>query len=302
MQLLYPRQRYQCVQCGKSCGEWRIWVEPELVSQLRQHPLALRLEVAGESFLQQDEDGWNYLVYDSNRRCHFLKDERLCGLHASSGWLSKPRACRQFPFFLLVTPQGVQVGLSFRCSAVQQDVGVEWLEHEADLRQLLDSGDYQRVGFEPAQYGLRRLEWAEYLGWERDWIQRLQDCSLEEIFQGHLELILPHSEFARLLRGWTRSACELLRVDLPPSDPQVDPQSARYLEHVLERKYLWSGGDLLGRMALMLVAERLLWGARAGGQSWGQAFDLVEGQWLGHRDDLGPVQAGLAQTLLQFQR
>ncbi|MFN8607389.1 MAG: YkgJ family cysteine cluster protein [Vulcanimicrobiota bacterium] len=302
MKLLFPAQRYQCIQCGKSCGEWRIWVEPELVDRLRRHPLALRLEVAGQDYLLQDGEDWHYLGYDHERRCFFLQDQRLCGLHASSGWLSKPRACRQFPFFLLETPEGIQVGLSFRCSAVQQDLGLEWSEHEDDLRQLLASGQYQRVGFEPAVYGLQSLEWSTYLSWEQEWRRRLGEATLASIFHAHLDLILPEPEFDRLLEGWTQSACALLRVQLAPAVAQVDEQSARYLAHVLERKFLWLGGDLLGRMLLLLVGERLLWGARAAGQGWPQAFDLVEGQWLGHREDLGPVQAGLAQTLIQFQR
>ncbi|MBS2040145.1 YkgJ family cysteine cluster protein [bacterium] len=303
MKLLYPAQRYQCIQCGKSCGEWRIWVEPELIPRLRQHPLALRLEVAGHPYLSRDEEsGWSFLEYDSQRRCLFLQDEHLCGLHASSGWLSKPRACRQFPFFLVETPEGVQVGLSFRCSAVQQDLGVDWAEHQADLNQLIESGCYLRIGFEPAQFGLDSLPWSDYQDWERSWRLSLSERSLEQIFYRHLNPILPAPEFTRLLQGWTLSACQLLQIQLPAAQPQVHPHSRRYFEHVLERKYLWLGGDLLGRMALMLVGERLLWGALGAGRSWSEAFDLVEGQWLGHREDLGPIQAGLAQTLLQFQR
>ena len=300
MKFLFPHQRYQCIQCGKSCGEWRIWVEPELVPRLREHPLALRLQVAGEPYLLEDSEGWHYLGYDRQRRCFFLEGERRCGLHASTGWLSKPRACRQFPFFLLETPDGIQVGLSFRCSAVQQDRGLEWSEHEADLLQLLESGQYPRVGFEPAVYGLGSLDWPTYLGWERDWCARLAEATLEQVFYQHLNLILPPPEFARLLDSWTQSACGLLQVNLAAAAPRLAAESIRFLEHVLERKYLWLGGDLLGRMLLMLVGERLLWSARAAGQSWSEAFDLVEGQWLGHREDLGPVQAGLAQTLLQF--
>ena len=47
----------------------------------------------------------------------------------------------------------------------------------------------------------------------------------------------------------------------------------------------------------LLVGEQLYWSALAAGLN---GFDLVEGEWLGHRDDLGPVEHGLASTLLQF--
>ncbi len=300
--MIFPKQRYQCIQCGKSCGQWRIWVEPGLVPTLREHPLALRLQVAGQPYLVEREGGWHHLGYDAQGRCFFLEGERRCGLHSSTGWLSKPRACRQFPFFLLETPEGTQVGLSFRCSAVQQNVGVDWEQHRSDLEQLVGTGSYRRVGFEAAAWGRSRLEWDDYLDWETSWREQLLlGRPLREIFflhlVAHLGLQLAEPDFARLVRNWSVSALALLQTSLTLAEPGSDGDSIRYFEHVLERKWLWLGENLLGRMLLLLVGEQLYWSALASGHN---AFDLVEGEWLGHREDLGPVEEGLANTLLQF--
>lgn len=300
--MIFPKQRYRCIQCGKSCGQWRIWVEPHLVPSLREHPLALRLQVAGQPYLVEHQEGWHHLGYDENGRCFFLEGERRCGLHASTGWLSKPRACRQFPFFFLETPEGMQLGLSFRCSAVQQNVGVDWEQHRSDLEQLASTGSYRRVGFESAELGPTRLEWSDYLLWEASWRQQLlQGQTLRDIFYRHLvsclDLQLLEADFARLLQNWTGSALALLRTSLKLAEAGSDRESIRFFEHVLERKWLWLGENFLGRMLLLLVGEQLYWSALAGGTN---AFDLVEGEWLGHRDDLGPVEEGLARTLLQF--
>ena len=306
-ELIFPRQRYQCIQCGKSCGHWRIWVEPDLVAPLREHPLALRLEVAGQNYLLEEADGWHRLGYDAQGRCFFLEDDRRCGLHSSTGWLSKPRACRQFPLFLAETPDGIQVGLSFRCSAVQQDQGLDWAAHEADLHSLVASGSYPRLGFEPVSWGRSQLPWEVYLGWERRWRDLLaQGHTVERVFHQHLcqelQLALSLREFAEMVERWTFSALQLLRTEAPASLPPAvsSPESVRFFDHILERKALWSGSDFLGRMLLVAVGERLLATVLGRGGNWSNAFDRVEGEWLGHREDLGPVEQGLAQHLLQF--
>ncbi len=302
--LHFPSQQYQCIQCGKSCGQWRIWVEPQLLPSLREHPLALRLQVAGSAYLIPQEGGWHALGYDQQGRCFFLTENgRLCGLHASSGWRAKPRACRQFPFFLLETPDGIQVGLSFRCSAVQQNRGIQWSEHQSDLQSLLEDGHYPRVGFDGP------VGWSTYLEWEQAWLEALDRGEpLEKIFFGHLRewigLDLGADGFARLLDRWTRQALELLRQPGGEELPLVgsNEQSVRYFRHVLERKSLWLGADFLGRMSLLLIGERLLAWAYQRFEDWGAAFDLVEGEWLAHRDDLGPVELGMATMLRSLCR
>ena len=328
---VFPEQRYACLQCGKSCGHWRIWVEPELVEPLKRHPLALALQVAGQQYLESQPGEMDRLAYDQEGRCFFLQDGRLCGLHASTGWLSKPRACRQFPFFLVETPDGCQIGLSFRCTAVQQNHGRDWSEHHSDLSQLRASGRYPKVGFEPARLGRRQLTWSDYLEWEKEWCagvragKSLAACVYSRL-QPFLELMLDPGSFHSLLEECTFTAIAWLEGDLSltaalrengsylsprrgpvealaapfcPLTEENNPQ-ARYLCHVLERKQLWMGPDFLGKLMLVLVSERLLQYYRQSLGDWGPAFDLVEGEWLAHQDDLGPLERQLAATLLQF--
>ncbi|MBT9583107.1 YkgJ family cysteine cluster protein [bacterium] len=326
---VFPQQRYACIQCGKSCGQWRIWVEPSLLDSLRQHPLALRLEVAGQSYLEVEEGGLHRLGFDQQGRCFFLQDQHLCGLHASTGWQSKPRACRQFPFFLVETPEGVQVGLSFRCAAVQRDHGVEWSEHQHDLSQLLASGNYPKVGFDPAPVGRRSLTWSTYMQWEQDWRECLQSgqslaAAVYARLQPLLDLLLDLNSFLALLEQSSASAVAWLEGDASIAEalneecayvsPRRGPVSAvaepfrvtpgetfaRYLGHVLERKSLWLGRSFLGRLLLVLVGERLLHYYANSFQDLGAALDLVEGEWLAHSEDLGPLEETLAATLLQF--
>lgn len=330
MNLLFPRQQYACLQCGKSCGDWRIWVEPPAVESLRRHPLSLELKVRGETFLQAAADGWHHLVHDSQGRCHFLQEDLLCGLHATSGWMAKPRACRQFPFFLIQTPDSIQVGLSFRCTAVLQDHGRDWSDHQSDLQQLVESGSYPKVGFQPAQLGNFTLDWTTYKNWEADWIATIErgDSLAQAVYADlapALGLFLDGPTWGQLLQQLGRTAVAFLegegaedlqqiRLALqsgqgfsgkqrgwlePHLQPlQPDPLLQRYLIHALERKSLWLG-DWLGRLLMLLVAQYLA-EFYAPPLGWEKAVELVEGEWLAHRDDLAEVEQGFAQTLLQF--
>lgn len=210
---IFPQQRYGCIQCGKSCGGWRIWVEPELLETLQRHPLALEQPV-----VQTDAQGAHSLRYDEHGRCRFVRSDQLCALHADLGWSSKPRACRQFPFFLVDTPDGFHVGLSFRCSAVQQNRGVEWSEHVPDLEQLLAGAHYPRVGYEPARLGPTELSWDEYGEWERNWLAALAEG--EELapavwadLQPRLGLLLDRSSFDSLVKSLAASAVGYLEGD-----------------------------------------------------------------------------------------
>lgn len=290
--LIFPEQRYSCLRCGKSCGHWRIWVEPDRVEPLRRHPLALELEVRNQPYLRAEENGWYSLQHDDHGRCPFLRRDDLCGLHAESGWSAKPRACRQFPFFLVGTPDGVQVGLSFRCTALQENHGGDWEEHRADLEELIQTGDYPRVGHQPALLGPVRLEWCAYLDLERTWRQALAEgFSLgplaTEFLGKSLSLPWQTADWERWLGHWETRLDPLLGDS--PSGPSA--YVARYLSHVLERKWLWCGQSWLGRLLQLLLAERML-------RKW--SVEEVEGRWLAHRADLEGLETVLSDQLLQF--
>lgn len=263
---------------------------------------------------------------DETGRCRLLTSDLLCSLHRDQGWASKPRACRQFPFFLVETPDGVQVGLSFRCSAVQQNVGPDWSEHLPQLRQLVAEG-IPRAGFEAVSLGPAQLSWATYRRWEQAWLQsaHLSTAVAESLGEllpaapvvlprllpilaasaiGFLESRTPEqaAQVAAALRGgqgyWSeRRECEV-KPRSEPFSPVADGPWREYLDHVLERKTPWLGRDWLGRLLMVLAAEPMLHYYAPLLGFW-PAVERLEEEWLAHRRELDILEGQFATTLLQ---
>ena len=280
-------------------------------------------EAAGKSW-QLEQDGPHLrLVQDSEGRCLELSEQNLCKVHPD-----KPLVCRQFPFLLAESPDGVHVGVSFRCTAVFQEQGVDWSEHLPGLEALLARG-VPRIGFESAPIGDYRLDWETYKDWEAHWLRRLPHdlCdgvastlgvalglhpqSLERLVLmlsasaiGFLEsednygaaevaaAVRAEKEYLSTRRGWTapiRNAFE----------GELNENAIRYLGHVIERKSVWLGSSFLGRLLMLLTAERmLLYYTRLEG--FALAVDRLEGEWLLHRQGLEDVEQTFEETLLQL--
>lgn len=309
---IFPRQRYQCLRCGKSCQGWKVPVDGDC-------------SLPGE--LTRKEEGVLVLAQDRLGRCRSLRPDNLCQLVLSSGarW---PRACRQFPFFLTETPEGVFVGVSFRCSAVQQDRGVAWEEHLSDLEALYSLG-VSRAGFEAVPLGSRKgLHWEIYREWEREWLVELElgsglfpsvhrflqpwlgyhEQALEAWLVSRSRQALVFLESAGveqsqgLLKGLSRGQLlEGRRGQLVPGSfslqEALHPEVARYLIHLLERKALWAGRDFLGSLLMVLLSERLM-GFYLRSLSFGEAVDVVEGEWLTHSPLRGDREVVLAASFL----
>lgn len=307
---LFPAEvRYRCIQCGKSCQHWRVWVD---AAEAHDKPWEL------------EQDGLRLrLAQDVQGRCLELSEQNLCKVHAD-----KPSVCRQFPFVLAESPDGVHVGVSFRCSAVFQGEGVEWSEHIPVLAELRARG-VPRIGFEPTLLGSFPLDWKTYKNWEALWVKHLPHSlcgavsntlgtalglhhqSLERLVLmlsasaiGFLEsrdnlgaaevaaAVRAEKEYKSSRRGWTapvRNAFE----------GEMNAPAIRYLGHVLERKSLWLGSSFLGRLLMLLTAQRmLLYYTRLEGFSL--AVDRLEGEWLLHRQGLEDVEQTFEETLLQL--
>ncbi len=286
----------------------------------------MRLEVAPWT----QEGDLKILAQDSEGRCFLLSDDNLCALHRDHGFASKPRACQQFPFFLLETPDGTQVGLSFRCSAVQQDHGVAWSEHEQTLEVLCERG-IPRVGFEPVGLGQATLTWATYKGWEEKWLLSLERGqglsqavaeSLGPMLGFHPQAFDPLIQFLsasavgflesqdaeaaaevttalRLQRGYLSQRRGWVEARPRPFMLLPDAQAARYLGHVLERKTLWTSQRFLGRLLMLLCAERML-SYYQGYQPFGLVVEQIEGEWLTHRVGLETLELLFEEALLSL--
>lgn len=141
-----PGQNFDCEGCTKCCRGWRIRVDdasrPEIERTQGKHMLQVR---DGAAFTQKQADG----------SCVFLQADR-CAVHAI-----KPAGCRLFPFRAVRTPDGVFVGVSFYCSAVQSNTGRSLEEHAEALQPLLEN--LPLIGADPLLvHGNTHLNWDGY--------------------------------------------------------------------------------------------------------------------------------------------
>ncbi|GMU56797.1 MAG: hypothetical protein AMXMBFR33_59430 [Candidatus Xenobia bacterium] len=160
-----PDQRYDCLQCGRSCQGWAVEVDPGTRGRLRDSPIELRvLQETGLTATLLPGDGRKVLMARREGACVYLDEKNLCRIHGEMGPGAKPLGCRQFPFLPVETPEGVSLGLSFYCTAVQQNYGRPLEEQSDELSALLQRLAPRRVGFEPLwlDEGVP-LEWPEYL-------------------------------------------------------------------------------------------------------------------------------------------
>lgn len=136
---------YECVQCGRSCTGWNVWLRDELAEQLKELPITLRvIQERGQAF--ERVDGILKMYRDeAHPACGFLNEQKLCDIHANLGFETKPKTCRQFPFFLTKLPDGqVRASASHCCTAVRGQLGPSLSASRADIESLLQQGAQMR--------------------------------------------------------------------------------------------------------------------------------------------------------------
>lgn len=310
--LLFPRQVYDCAECGKCCGGWRILVEPELVERVQASAPVQRLAKSGYVPFEPGPDGLFKLAFNSEGRCHFLRSDKLCELHADLGAADKPRACRQFPFFLVETPEGVQAGLSFCCTAVQQNQGRPLEQHEDSLRELADTGNYPRLGFGPIRWSeARTMDWTAYLEWESSAIRAFEQDGAEAVIEllgmaGPAGLQAIPNYLLAFLEGQSPQQWQQILQQVECGQPYRSRRLGRvvateglfppyrfpgadirrYLVHLVERKYFLGAPGVAARLAG-------LWGVlgvvhhfeTVTGDFWA-SLELLEGEVVAHMDGL----------------
>ncbi|MFW5653457.1 MAG: YkgJ family cysteine cluster protein [Planctomycetota bacterium] len=135
LQLPAREQRYACHGSGRCCRDFTVQLRDDDVAKLDAQGWARRLgespylEFRGNRWLRQRDDG----------ACIFLMDDGKCRVHAEHGFENKPLACQMFPFTLMPTPNGVQVGLSFACPSVINNLGEDLASHFADVKRFARS-------------------------------------------------------------------------------------------------------------------------------------------------------------------
>jgi Fe-S-cluster containining protein len=194
IKLHFPEgQNYDCVMCGAGCESlWTIPVEPHVVEKIEAHPLGIRVINENGAAFVKDEKG-DYAIYykdPDDPRCGFLKEDKLCAIHAELGMDEKPLTCQQFPFHLTETPDGVFVGVSYMCTAARQNSGRPLSAHEDWLRERMAKGirvttiEANKV---PVGEG-RFTSWDDYAAFEEEFNRRRPEQGLELTAQQALVL------------------------------------------------------------------------------------------------------------------
>ena len=74
---------YECVQCGRSCTGWNVWLRDELAERLKELPITLRvIQERGQAF--ERVDGILKMHRDeAHPACGYLNEQKLCNIHAT---------------------------------------------------------------------------------------------------------------------------------------------------------------------------------------------------------------------------
>lgn len=194
IKLHFPEgQNYDCVMCGAGCESlWTIPVEPHVVEKIEAHPLGIRVINENGAAFVKDEKG-DYAIYykdPNDPRCGFLKEDKLCAIHAELGMDEKPLTCQQFPFHLTETPDGVFVGVSYMCTAARQNSGRPLSAHEDWLRERMAKGiRVTTIEADKVPVGEGRFtSWDDYAAFEEEFNRRRPEQGLELTAQQALVL------------------------------------------------------------------------------------------------------------------
>jgi len=250
----------------------------------------------------EEREGRFFARKDSQERCTFLTPQSLCQLHAEMGAPAKPRGCRQFPFRLTRTPDGIFVGASFYCPSIQDNEGPPLAEYREELEELAAElplwGAQSLIVWQDV-----RMEWSAYRRLEEFLLAQPETelalaQGLWSLAQFSLQPMRPLSEYMQK----SHSALE------PPDEPLVLMQNhwfkqltghrletvgpappeplKRYLRSLIWRKALIGRRSLLGNLALLYLVPDLVrfWYAQTGSIS--QALDQCEFKIVTHPNNL----------------
>jgi Fe-S-cluster containining protein len=142
-------QHYDCVQCAKGCrSPWRIRIDHSSEAKIYGSPLDRRLREQHQAPTLITEADGTVLPARHEGACVFLNGN-LCSVHAEMGVEAKPLGCRQFPFLYQPTPDGIFVGVSFYCTAVQENTGRLLADHQPELEPIVANLSLEMIGENP---------------------------------------------------------------------------------------------------------------------------------------------------------
>lgn len=278
-----PELHYHCVQCGRSCEGWNVWVEESVVESIRPLEMTLRVvQERGQAFEEEDGRLKMYRTPEHDA-CGYRLPNLLCNIHADLGMLAKPLGCQQFPYLLRRLPDGeVRVGASFACTAVLTAQGPSLSDCLPEVQSLLERQAYcddlpERLQARPEEW----LEWPQVLQWEERFEELSQLLGWERAVVSALASLCQGQPLqSRLLEGsnwnWFRAVLEMSLLKLCLDDPerslwaQIDAAVMEGAEFELPQ-FAWRGN---------LESLRQLQSERVGGRFAEQQRQYFEALWF----------------------
>jgi hypothetical protein len=175
--------KYKCIQCGVCCRRnWFIGLDDKSYARLVELDWSDRLpELAAKQLFQLLPQplltGEQYTFCKTNdNACVLLTPNNRCQIHAQFGFDTKAQVCKEFPYHFTQTPDGTVVGLSFACTAVQQNHG-QSLDTQFEEIERINQSHYRKHGIkEPITlYSGIEISWVEYKVIESALLQILND-------------------------------------------------------------------------------------------------------------------------------
>lgn len=155
-------QCYECVGCGNCCrGIFFISVNAEERERILAQGWEREPDLQGIQLFTPTGKGQFLLAHRNDGACVFLDERGLCRIHAKFGEVTKPLACRVYPFRLIPVGEKVHTDLRWDCPAAPANQGRPLSEYRDSLREyiplLLPPEAAERPA--PPLFGHTQLSW-----------------------------------------------------------------------------------------------------------------------------------------------
>jgi len=179
--ILFPeQQRFACQMCAGCCHSFDVIVNDAELAAFRDFDwAATRARFQGQDLTVPRADGRTRLNRLEGGACIFLDDDNLCAIHKELGLEAKPAMCKQFPYRVVDSPDGLVATLDFACTSVVSNVGAPIQELEGDIRMRVEKwiasgrpvvrAESDTVRSDEPSVEIRRgshMRWADYLALE----------------------------------------------------------------------------------------------------------------------------------------
>jgi hypothetical protein len=306
-----PGLRFSCRSCADCCSSGFDLgpVEPAVIDDLRASGIEALWPPAAEapwSTTRPGPDGQPlHFLRQRDGACVFLRDDRLCAVHALLGADRKPGFCQEFPYHLVEEPRGWVAVTRPTCGGLHRSHA----DGEAVDAQALDAvRSLARVSprrrFAPASVevlpGLA-VPLDQWLGWEDQILDLLH----------HEPDLSPDAAVAAVRGELARLAMSAGHPALPPARPAQALAGAQAvlfaLERVMQQVLAQGAGGPPDRVAFAREAAERLPKARArlerptplAADASAYVHELLRSQLLAKQwEAWGSVHAGLGQFLL----